>query len=132
LIDHSRVILAVSDNNWTTNDFNIEWLKYFHKHNPPIEIYRLFRLDNHGNHVTFRFVMYAHDHKIILELLSHSTYRLQSLDIGIFDPRAIYYDQFVKERNRYEGKSVIKRDYMEWILLAYLRTNSEKNIASAL
>jgi hypothetical protein len=76
--------------------------------------YRLFILDNHGNHVTFRFVIYAHDHKIILLYLSvYSTHRLQSLDIGIFGLLVTYYDQLVKEKSRYEGKGITKREYMQ-------------------
>ena len=113
LIRNSQTILAVSDNGGTNNDFDIEWLKYFYKFNPPVGAYRLLILDNHDCHITFKFVTYAHDHKIVLlYLLTHSTHRLQSLDIGIFGPLATYYDQLVKERNRYEGRGVTKREYM--------------------
>jgi hypothetical protein len=78
-----------------------------------MEIYRLFILDNHDNYIIFRFVIYAHDYKIIfLYLLLYSTHRLQSLDIGIFNLLTTYYDQLVKERNRYEDKEIIKREYI--------------------
>jgi hypothetical protein len=89
-------------------------------------------LDNHDNYIIFKFVIYIHDHKIVLFYLSiYSIHRLQSLDIGIFNLLAIYYDQFVKERNRYEGREIIKREYMQWILLTRSKTNSRKNIISA-
>jgi hypothetical protein len=88
-------------------------------------------LDNYDNYATFRFVTYPQDHKIIsLYLLLYSIHRLQSLDIGIFNPLIVYYDQFVKERNRYERKNVTKQKYIEWILFTRSKINNEKNIAS--
>jgi hypothetical protein len=76
-------------------------------------IYRLFILNNYDNYVIFKFVTYAYDHKIIfLYLSAHFTHRLQSLDIGIFDSLATYYDQLVKERNQYKGRKVTKREYI--------------------
>jgi hypothetical protein len=55
---------------------------------------RLLIVDGHNSHVNMRFINYCDQNRILLAiLLSHLTYRLQSLDVGLFGPLAQYYTQ---------------------------------------
>jgi len=72
-----RVILAVSDNGWTNDEFGVEWLRYFNRYTPSIGVYRLLILDNYGSHATIAFIDYAYENKIVLFYLPlYSTHRL--------------------------------------------------------
>ncbi len=113
LFGDSRATLAVSDNGWTNDELGVEWLRHFNRYTPSIGAYRLLILDNHGSHATIAFIDYAYENKIVLLYLpSHSTHRLQSLDIAIFGPLATYYSHEVNAYSRYEGKGVSKREWM--------------------
>ncbi len=111
LFSDSRAILAISDNEWTNDKLNIKWLRHFNRYTPSIGAYRLLILDNHRNHATITFIDYTYKNKIILlYLLSHSTHRLQPLNIAIFSSLATYYSHEVNAYNRCEGKDISKRE----------------------
>ncbi len=111
LFSDSRAILAVSDNGWTNDELGVEWLRHFNRYTPLIETYRLLILDNYKNHAIIAFIDYAYGNGIILLYLpSHSTHRLQPLDITIFGPLATYYSHEMNAYSRYEGKDVSKRE----------------------
>jgi hypothetical protein len=59
-------------------------------------------MDGYSSHVNMEFVNWADQHSIILLiLLPHTTYRLQLLDIRLFQPLSTYYltelDQMMNE-----------------------------------
>ncbi len=109
----SRAKLPVSENGWTNNELDMEWLRHFNKHTRSIETYKLLVLDNHSSHATVEFIDYAYEHKIVLLYLpSHSTHRLQPLDVSIFSPLATYYSELVDEYSRYNGIGLSKREWM--------------------
>jgi hypothetical protein len=67
--------------------------------------------DNHDSHEIIQFVTYAYEYNIVLIYLSlYFIYRLQPLDVAVFDLLAKYYSDIVKTKNRYERKSVSKRE----------------------
>jgi len=79
--------LAVTHNRWSNNNMAIEYLNHFYKYARPIEIYRLLLLNSYSSYTTFRFKALANNYKIILLYLpTHTTHRLQLLNIGIFSP----------------------------------------------
>jgi hypothetical protein len=110
----------------------INYIKHFNKHTEPIGDYRLLILDGHGSHATFQFRQYAHDNKIILLYLpAHTTHKLQPLDVGIFGPQANFYSQEVDRYFQWNREGVTQREYIEWILKARDKANTESNILSA-
>jgi hypothetical protein len=53
---------------------------------------------------------YVYEYNIVLlYLFTHTTHRLQLLDVAIFSPLAIYYSELVKKYSRYEEKDISKR-----------------------
>jgi hypothetical protein len=110
----------------------IEYLNHFHKHARPIRVYRLLLLDDYGSYATFRFKALANDYKIILLYLpAHTTYRLQSLDVGIFGPQSGFYFNEVVQHSRWAGYSVSKREYLDWMIKARKKANTKSNILLA-
>jgi hypothetical protein len=74
----------------------IEYFNHFHKYVRSIGIYRLLLLDNYNNDAIFRFKAFANNYKIILLYLSaHTTYRLQLLNIDIFNFQSDIYSNKV-------------------------------------
>ena len=84
-----QIQVHISPNGWTDNEIALEWLKHFHAQTITRTkgVYRLLILDGHSSHITFQFVQFCQDHKIIpLCLPLHLTHYLQLLDVGIFGP----------------------------------------------
>jgi DDE superfamily endonuclease len=85
LTSHSRVTLACNENGWSNDEIGFEWLKHFNKYIILTKAYRLLILNGYGSHAIFIFTNYARENKIVLLYLpSHTTYRLQPLDVAIF------------------------------------------------
>ncbi|KAM4067790.1 DDE superfamily endonuclease [Hirsutella rhossiliensis] len=56
--------------------------------------YRLLILDGHNSHINLKFIDYADRNRILIAVLpSHSTHRLQPLDVGLFSALSTYYAQ---------------------------------------
>ena len=133
VVYNTETVLWSSENGWTNNSIEVEWLQHFINHAEPVESnsYRLLILDGHSSHATLVFRNLADDnHIILLYLPPHTTHKLQPLDVGQFGPLAQYYGQFVEDHVRH-GFDVSKREYTEWILQARQKANSESNILSA-
>jgi hypothetical protein len=83
-------LIGLSDNGWTNNDLGVLWLeKVFEKHTMARTIgkYRLLILDGHASHESAEFDLFCKNHQIIpLYMPSHSSDKLQPLDVGCFAP----------------------------------------------
>jgi DDE superfamily endonuclease len=135
LIVESGCTLAVTDNGWSNDSMAMNYIKHFNDSShstEPIGDYRLLILDGHGSHATFQFKKFYHDNRIILLYLpAHTTHKLQPLDIIIFGPQAEFYSQEVDQYSRYNGDGVTQREYLDWIIKARAKANTESNILSA-
>jgi hypothetical protein len=81
-------------------------------------------VDDHNNHINMRFINYYDQNRILLAILSpHSTHRLQSLDIDLFEPLAEYYHQEINRfvANIQEFVSISKRYFWNFFYKAYTR-----------
>ena len=92
---------------------------------------RLMIVDGHFSHINLRFINSAEQHGIfILVLPSHSTHRLQPLDVNCFLPLATDYG--VELNNwLYKGlsyTSLTKRDFLELFCVAWNKSFSLSNI----
>lgn len=97
---------ATSQRGWTDNELALEWLRIFEKETKPDESeYRLLILDNHGSHVTAKFLRYAFAHRVVLLAFPpHCTHLFQPLDVGLFSPLQNYYSQLVRDAVRWGGQ----------------------------
>jgi hypothetical protein len=83
-------LIGLSDNGWTNNELGLLWLeKVFEKHTMTRAQgkYRLLILDGHTSHESAEFDLFCKNHQIIpLYMPSHSSDKLQPLDVGCFAP----------------------------------------------
>ena len=88
LDEQDQAYFTVSSNEWINNELDLTWLWRFdrdtqHKDNKR----RLLIVDGHSSHLNMTFLKLADSLRIlILVLPSHTTHRLQSLDVGLFGP----------------------------------------------
>jgi hypothetical protein len=126
---------AATQNGWTNENARLYWLEHvFDRHTKAKagNHRRLLIVDGHNSHVNMRFINYCDQNHILLAILPHSTYRLQSLDVGLFGPLAQYYtqqlDQFMTETQGLVH--VTKRHFWKFFIQAFTQAFTEKNIRS--
>lgn len=108
-------MLAVSDNGWTTDELGYEWIKHFDNCTKSCTkgAYRLLILDGHGSHATPEFDQHCTENKIItLCMPSHTSHRLQPLDLSCYSPLKVLYGHEVQELSRYGVQHVDKEDFL--------------------
>lgn len=93
-----KMSLSTSNSGYSNKNLAMYWLRHFDKHSTKrqVRLYCLFIMDGYGLHLTYEFWSYAIEHKIILfRLPSHSTYLIQPLNIGCFQPFKHYHTQAI-------------------------------------
>jgi hypothetical protein len=100
LKEEDHAYFTSAENGWSSNALGLAWLRRFdqdtrHKSSRR----RLLIADGHSSHVNYGLVRLADQLRIlILVLPSHTTHRLQPLDVGMFSPLSTAYS---KELNKY-------------------------------
>jgi DDE superfamily endonuclease len=90
---------ASSPTGWTNNDLAYSWLDTIFNRETKAKTRngrdcRLLIVVRHGSHVNIRFLEYCDKHRILVAVYtSHSTHRLQPLDVSLFLPLATYDSQ---------------------------------------
>jgi hypothetical protein len=88
---------AISEKDWNNENMGIYWLQHvFDRYTKLIAgFYRyLLIVDDHNSYINMRFINYCDQNRILLAIFfSHSTHRLQFLDVGLFGFLAEYYSQ---------------------------------------
>jgi hypothetical protein len=87
-IGSDTVYFAASNNGWSCDSLGLQWLeKIFDRHTKAKagRGRRLLIVDGHSSHINMRFLDTVDRLRILVHRMpSHSTHRLQPLDIGIF------------------------------------------------
>jgi DDE superfamily endonuclease len=88
-----KTYFTVSTNERTSNELELAWLRRFHEDTQhKSSRRRLLTLDGHSSHINMAFISLTDSLRIlILILLSHTTHRLQPLDVGLFSSLAKIY-----------------------------------------
>lgn len=127
-----RTVIHVSPNAWTDQEIALEWLQHFDKYTT-LQCrgeYRLLILDGHSSHVSFKFVQYCTDRKIIaLCLPPHSTHILQPLDVGVFGPLAKEYRSLVSKGSIFGAVCIDNEQFLQYYFQA--RKTITRNIPGA-
>lgn len=129
---------ASSEKGWTNDRLGFKWLEIFDRYTKEKARYgrdwRVLWADGHGSHLTMEFLIWCIEHRIHVAVYpSHSTHRLQPLDIGLFSPLASYYST---ELNKFTAAAeaylpVTKRLFFRFFWAAFQKAFTEKNIKSA-
>ncbi|KAM4061941.1 DDE superfamily endonuclease [Hirsutella rhossiliensis] len=97
--DHSSEVafFASTENGWSCDALGLHWLQRIfdcHTKQKAGRAYRLLILDGHNSHINLKFIDYADRNRILIAVLpSHSTHRLQPLDVDLFSALSTYYAQ---------------------------------------
>lgn len=127
---------AVSSNGWSCNALGLHWLEaIFQRHTSQVagRARRLLIVDGHSSHVNLRFIDLCDSMRILLLILpSHSTHRLQPLDVSLFAPLARYYTNGLNTlmTSSLGMVSMSKRAFWSVFWPAWQEAFSEKNITS--
>jgi DDE superfamily endonuclease len=124
---------------YTNEDIGYQWLtKTFNRVTRPKarngRDWRLLWVDGHNSHINMRFLDWCHKHRVLVAMFpSHSTHRLQPLDVSCFSPLAIRYsqhlDQWIAKHGGIVGLN--QSDFYGLFKLALQEAFTEKNILSA-
>lgn len=92
-----QAFFGSSSNGWSNNAFGLAWLNEVFDCNTSKKAgnrRRLLILDGHNSHINMEFINLCDSKRIILIVFpSHTTHRLQPLDIGLFLPLATTYSK---------------------------------------
>ncbi|MFL6546931.1 MAG: hypothetical protein ACJ8LM_17345 [Candidatus Udaeobacter sp.] len=128
-----------SPSGWTNDVLGLSWLQtVFDTHTRQKarngRDWRLLLVDGHGSHLNMPFLDWCELHKIHVALYpSHSTHRLQPLDVGLFRPLANFYSQ---ELNTWIHTTqglcrISKREFFSIFWPAFQRAFTPQNILSS-
>ncbi|KAK2578406.1 hypothetical protein KPH14_012738 [Odynerus spinipes] len=127
-------IVEISDTGYINTDLFVTWLKHFIAAvKPTMENKVLLILDGHTTHSrNLTAIELARENGIILlQLPGHTTHRLQPLDVAIFKPLQVYYDQTIEKWLReHSGRAVTQFQIARFIGEAYSRAASIANATS--
>ena len=102
-------IAFCQENGWMTSELFERWLEHFIVYaKPSTETKVLLLLDGHVSHKGLSVLEKARENGVILFCFpAHCTHKLQPLDVGIFGPLQVYYNQEIQNwlRNN-PGKAV--------------------------
>jgi hypothetical protein len=130
---------ATSETGWTNDQLGLEWLiNVFDRHTKAKarqgRDYRLLITDGHGSHVNLSFLDWCDQHRILVAIFpSHSTHRLQPLDVSLFSPLSQAYSKqlvdFIAASQGLVGIS--KREFWGNFWPAFKASFTKDNIESA-
>lgn len=120
----------VSDSGWVNSTLFLQWLQFFvQKVRPTNEHKILLILDNHESHKSIDVLDYAKAHGVvILSVPPHTTHKLQPLDVSVFGPLKIFFEQTVDTwQKSHPGRHITQYDIGELFAKAYFRSASVEN-----
>ena len=127
--------MAIQANGWMTAFLFSAWILHFttvvqEKYRISQENRHLLILDGHGSHVTLEVVQKAKAEGLdIITLPSHTSHRLQPLDVSIFKS---FKTAFRSYRDRWtvanKGRGAKKEELVEWVAMALRKALTEGRI----
>ena len=128
--------ISTSEKGWTDNEIYLWWIeKCFDKESAIGQKgeYRILCVDGYASHISTAAIEYCITRKIIVLCLpAHTTHLLQPLDVGVFGPLSIAYQNHVQRATRLGPcGSIDKTDFLELYRLAKQDAITSDNIKKA-
>ena len=123
--------IAVSNNGWTNNEIDLQWLEHFDKHTKDrtVGTYRMLILDGHESHGSASFDRACMKKNIIpLYLPAHASHLLQPLDVGCFGPLKNAYRLEIAGLAKLSIHHISKETFIQAFKVAYNGSVTKKNI----
>ena len=123
---------------WTNDELIYSWLTIVFDRNTKSKVrnsrdYCLLFVDEHDSHINMKFLDWCEQNKILVTLYSsHSTHRLQSLNVSLFNSLTNYYSQNLNDWifKIQELSRISKRDFFDLFWSAYQAAFTSVNIKS--
>ena len=131
-----EAFFAVSSKKWSCDAIGLNWLTQIFQRYTGKKAgnrRRLLIVDGHSNHVNIKFINKCDELRILfLVLPSHSTHRLQPLNVSLFKPLASFYTSGLNIllNNNLGMVSITKRAFWTVFLPAWKQAFTPENIAS--
>lgn len=133
LPDHYRI--ALTENGWTNDSITYDWIHFFDeytKYRSSRGDYRLLLMDRHGSHLTFEFLQYYEDHRIIPFCFPpHTTHFLRPLDRKPFQVYKHYFRNQNNSTVQWGGSVKEKSDFLRDIHGVRMDTFKQRSIRGA-
>jgi len=123
---------------WINDELIYSWLTIVFDRNTRSKArnsrdYRLLFVDEHDSHINMKFLDWCEQNKMLVALYSsHSTHRLQPLNVSLFNSLANYYSQNLNDWifKSQELSRISKRDFFDLFWPAYQAAFTHANIKS--
>jgi transposase len=125
--------IAVSNNSWTNNKLEVEWLKHFNAHTKTrvVSARRLLVLNGHKSHHSLKFKELCKENNIYtLYIPPHSSHLLQPLNVSCL-PLKRAYSRKVEALIRHHINHITKLEFLPAFKAAYNQSFTSANICSA-
>jgi hypothetical protein len=107
--------IAVTDTGYLNHLLALQWIRLFDQltKDSAKGTHRMLICDQFGSHLTYEFVKYCEDHKIILFFLPpHSSHLLQPLDVGVFSAYKHWHSEWVYDATVSGYAKITKDDFL--------------------
>ncbi len=123
---------------WTNDELIYSWLTIVFDRNMRLKVrnshdYCLLFINEHDSHINMKFLDWCEQNKMLVTLYSsHSTHRLQSLNVSLFNSLINYYSQNLNDWifKSQELSWISKRDFFNLFWPAYQAAFTSVNIKS--
>ena len=107
--------ITASENGWMTSEIFLSWFENFCKNvtqRPLMLIY-----DGHSTHVNYKLIKKARDEQVtLLKLPSHTTDKLQPLDVCCFRPLKTQWDKAIaKWTKEHNARRISKMEFIKLV-----------------
>ena len=123
-------VIKPTNNGWTNNETDLEWLKHFDKHTAARTKgrYRMLVLDGHESYESAAFQDYCKSHDIIaISLPLHSSHLTQPLDIGCFGVLKRIYGRQIEDFIKAHINHITKVEFLTAFKAAYVESITSQN-----
>ena len=127
-------LFAISDSGYSNDKIHLDWAHHFNKYSARRQkgAWKFLLIDGYGTHITYEFLQYCENNKIIVfGLILHTTHLTQPLDVVVFEPFKHYHKKAVNETVRTECCKFDKTEFLHAIDLIRRNTFKKNTILSA-
>ena len=107
--------VQTSDTGYINDVLALEWIQHFYHCTASRRkgVYTLLLCDGFGSHLTYEFMKFCEDKKILCFFLpAHSSHFLQPLDVGVFHVYKYYHSEVVTASTRTSYKKFTKKEFL--------------------
>lgn len=119
-----------SDNGWINGPVFLEWLRFFVETvRPTAEKKVILVMDNHESHKYLPALEYAsQNHVIFVSLAPHTTHKMQPLDICVYGPLKVFFEQAIATfQKAHAGRIINQNDIAQLFCSAYMKAATTQN-----